>query len=225
MKTRRLAPFALALLIVTGGCGGDGDDVAGGPPSSSSGVGAPQATPAATPPATPPATASPQATAATPTAAATADASTVEPFPATTGVDTEASSGGPLSVVAMRVARQEGYDRVVFELKGKQAGQPGWRVEYTNDPRQDGSGDPVVVKGAAKLSVVITGVGIPFDTGVPETTADPVLPPGLGVLQDVQFSSNFEGQYTVFVGARSATPFRVFRLSDPARVVVDLRHS
>ena len=33
----------------------------------------------------------------------------------------------------------------------------------------------------------------------------------------------FEGTYEAFVGASARTPFRVFRLGDPERVVVDVR--
>jgi hypothetical protein len=218
VKPSVIPPLVLVLLLVTAGCGEAEDDAAGGGvPSPSAGVALP----------TPAATAVPSATSSTGPSGGPTGAASAEPdvFPADTDVDSEQESGGPLSVVAVRVARQEGFDRVVFELKGKVAGRPGWRVEYTDDPRQDGSGDPVSVEGAEALSVVITGVGLPFDTGVPETTADPALPAGLGVVQDVQWSSNYEGQYTVFVGTRAKTPFRVFRLSDPARVVLDIRQS
>jgi hypothetical protein len=34
----------------------------------------------------------------------------------------------------------------------------------------------------------------------------------------------FEGVYEAFIGTSRKAPFRVFRLADPARVVVDVRH-
>lgn len=144
-------------------------------------------------------------------------------FPADTAVDTEQPSGGPLGVTAVRVARQEGYDRVVFELDGQSPGQPGWRVEYVDEPTAQGSGDPVEVAGEAALSVTITGTGYPFDTGVEEVEDDPTLPGDLEVVQDVELGGVFEGQYEAFIGTASRAPFRVFRLDDPARVVVDVR--
>jgi len=148
-----------------------------------------------------------------------------EAFPANTAVDTEEPTGGPLSVVAVRVAKQDGYDRVVFELDGKEAGEPGWRVEYTDDPAQQGSGDRVEVDGDATLAIDITGVGFPMDTGVEEETDDPTLPAGLPVIEDVVLGATFEGQYQAFVGTARKAPFRVFRLSNPARVVLDVRHN
>lgn len=148
-----------------------------------------------------------------------------EAFPANTAVDTEEPTGGPLSVVAVRVAKQDGYDRVVFELDGKEAGEPGWRVEYTDDPAEQGSGDRVEVDGDATLAIDITGVGFPMDTGVEEQTDDPTLPAGLTVIEDVVLGATFEGQYQAFVGTAREAPFRVFRLSNPARVVLDVRHS
>jgi hypothetical protein len=139
-------------------------------------------------------------------------------------VDTEETSGGPLSVVAVRVATQDGYDRVVFELDGKESGEPGWRVEYTDDPAQQGSGNPVEVEGAATLAVVITGSGFPMDTGATEVNDDPALPAELESIQDVVLGATFEGQYQAFIGTTREAPFRVFRLSNPTRVVIDVQH-
>jgi len=136
----------------------------------------------------------------------------------------EDPTGGPLTVTAVRIAPQDGYDRVVFELDGQQAGEPGWRVEYTDDPSEQGSGDPVEVAGDAVLAVIVTGTGYPFDTGVDEVSADPSLPPGLQVVRDVQLGAVFEGQYEAFIGLRGERPFTVTRLADPARVVIDIAH-
>ena len=169
----------------------------------------------------PPAAASSPADAPTPTTETTPDGGPA--FEADSGREVEEASGGPLSVVAVRVARQDGYDRVVFELDGREEGQPGWQVEYVDDPRRDGSGEPVEVDGDKTLVVLIRGAGYPFDTGVEE--ADGVQVPGdLAVVTDVELGSVFEGVYQAFVGTSREAPFRVFRLSDPARVVVDVRH-
>ena len=162
---------------------------------------------------------------AAPSVAASADPEPTESFRAGTGTDTEEPTGGPLSVVAVRVANQDGYDRVVFELDGDVAGEPGWRVEYTDDPAQQGSGEAVEVGGSAALAVFITGVGYPMDTGAAEVTDDPALPSDLTVIEDVVLGATFEGQYEAFIGTAREAPFRVFRLSDPARVVIDVQNS
>ncbi|MGI8535022.1 MAG: AMIN-like domain-containing (lipo)protein [Mycobacteriales bacterium] len=208
MKRLPAAVLCLSLFALTG-CGAGEVDPVGSAPSPS-----PSAAPSTS-------------AAASPSASASADTEPTAPaeaFPADTGLDTEEPTGGLLSVVAVRVARQEGYDRVVFELAGKQPGEPGWRVEYTDDPAQQGSGNPVKVEGAAALAVFITGTGFPFDTGAEEENDDPTLPPDLAVIEDVVLGATFEGQYEAFVGTAREAPFRVFRLADPARVVIDVRH-
>lgn len=213
--------LAIALAGSLAACSDDAEDR---PPAPQAGTQPPATTqptaePTAAPPATSPATSAPPAS---PTA--TDEAAAPVPFPADTQVDVQEPTGGPLSVTAVRVARQDGYDRVVFELDGRSAGEPGWRVEYVTDPTQQGSGDPVEVTGEAVLSVTITGTGYPMDTGEQEVSQDPALPRDLQVVRDVQLGAVFEGQYEAFVGTSERVPFRVFRLGEPARVVLDVRH-
>lgn len=169
-------------------------------------------------------------TSPSPSAAATIAAAEPSPTPSPskafaggTGRVEKDPTGGPLSVVAVRAARQDGYDRVVFELDGREAGAPGWTVEYVDDPRRDGSGDPVEVKGDATLVVLVSGTGYPFDTGVEEAERATVGA-DLEVVEDVVLGSVFEGVYEAFVGVDGKRPFTVFRLADPARLVVDIAH-
>ncbi|MDQ3612330.1 MAG: hypothetical protein M4D85_12150 [Actinomycetota bacterium] len=218
MKRSPRAALCAVLLVAVTGCGGAGEDPVLRPSDLQT-----SATTSPSPSPSPSGSAS-----AVPTAAASGQPEPTAPaeaFPADTAVDTENPTGGPLSVVAVRVARQDGYDRVVFELDGKVAGEPGWRVAYTDDPAQQGSGDRVEVDGDATLAIDITGVGFPMDTGVEEETDDPALPAGLVVIEDVVLGATFEGQYQAFVGTARKAPFRVFRLSNPARVVLDVRHN
>jgi hypothetical protein len=140
-----------------------------------------------------------------------------------TALSTGEPEGGPLTVTEVRVARQDGYDRVVFELDGDAGGVPGWRVEYVDDPRRDGSGEPVDVDGEAVLVVLISGTGYPFDTGR-EEAASATVPADLEVVTDVELGSVFEGTYEAFVGLSGEQPFQVTRLADPARIVVDVEH-
>lgn len=174
-------------------------------------------TPAASP------AASATASAQEPSAPAATSSSDAPPFVADTSRDTGEASGGPLTVVAVRVARQAGYDRVVFELAGRQGGVPGWRVEYDDAPSQDGSGDPVEVAGDATLVVRIEGAGYPDDTGQQEARTASV-PKDARVVREVRLGAVFEGVYEAFIGVSAEKPFRVLRLADPARVVVDVRH-
>jgi hypothetical protein len=201
--TRR-AVLALSACLLAAACSDDPD------PTSTSATTRPQPAPAVSSAAPEPATSR-----AAPSAAPA--------FPANTAKDTQEPVGGPLTVTAVRVARQDGYDRVVFELAGKAGGAPGWRVEYVDNPSRDGSGEPVDVAGAATLVVLVDGAGYPDDTG--EQEADSAAVPGdAEVVEEVELGSVFEGTYEAFVGVSRKAPFRVFRLEDPARVVVDVRH-
>ena len=225
MKRRLVLLAAAAVSSALAGCGAGGED---GTPAAATGSPSPRpaasADPAPTSSASPVPAVSPRPSASTLGAGGDAeDRDAPVAFPANADADVAEPSGGPLSVRAVRVARQQGYDRVVFELAGRDPGQAGWRVEYVDTPTEQGTGDPVDVQGEAVLSVLITGTGYPMDTGVEEVDDDPALPPGPGVVQDVVLGAVFEGQYEAFIGTASRQPFRVFRLGDPERVVVDVR--
>lgn len=147
-------------------------------------------------------------------------------FAADTGPDVggPASTGNGLSVVDARLARQDGYDRVVYELDGE--GEVAWRVEYVGEDRQvqQGSGDPVPLEGDSRLEVTILGVGYPYDTGIPQYDGPKHLESAgtVGVTQ-VWLGSVYEGQYDSFVGVSGPPrPFRVFALSNPTRLVIDV---
>jgi hypothetical protein len=145
------------------------------------------------------------------------------PFPANTDPDTaEASSGAQVTVRDIRTGRQDGFDRVVFEVGG--TGTPGWDVRYVDAPTSQASGQPVDVSGAAALQVAITGVGLPADTGVPQYDGpNPVPGSGTQTVTEVVVDTTFEGTTTAFVGTTARTPFRVYALSGPTRVVLEVR--
>ena len=169
-------------------------------------------------------TPSPSATAAT-SAAPEPSATETEAgpaFPSTVGIATaDPSAGSALTVTGVRAAAHDGYDRVVFDLGG--TGAPGWRVGYVDKAVDAPSGKPVEVQGAGIIQVVISGTGYPADTGQTEWAGSP-LHPALPVLQEVQLRGVFEGQTQAFLGvARAGAPFRVFALTAPARLVVDVQ--
>ncbi|QJW38360.1 hypothetical protein FIC82_009145 [Cellulosimicrobium protaetiae] len=146
------------------------------------------------------------------------------PFPANTDADTQdPSADAALTVTDIRVGHHDGYDRVVFELGG--TGTPGWRVEYVDQPTDDGKGDVVAVDGDAYLQVMISGSGYPMDTGVDEyTEPNPLRAGDDGEVEEVLLRGVFEGYTQAFVGVDDVRrPFRVFSLEDPTRVVVDVR--
>lgn len=146
-----------------------------------------------------------------------------DPFPANTEPDVaEPSAGAMLTVTDIRVGHHEGYDRVVFELGGE--GTPGWRVEYVDQPVEDGKGTVLDVEGDAYLQVMISGSGYPMDTGVEEYSGTNPIDVEDGEIEEVLMRGVFEGYTQAFVGVDEQRPFRAFLLEDPARVVVDVQH-
>lgn len=145
------------------------------------------------------------------------------PFPADTEEDTGEPGGAEQIVVAdVQVSAHDGFDRVTFTIQGD--GTAGWETRYTDDPRSQGTGDPVAVTGEAVLEMVITNAGLPDDVGADLFGDDPALPDGLGAVQDVVNDTFFEGRHLFFVGVDGRNAFRVRRLDDPQRVVLEIVH-
>lgn len=141
-------------------------------------------------------------------------------------LDGGAGAGNGLTVTGVRTARHPGYDRIVFDLDG--TGTPGWYATYTDHPRQDGSGEPIRVAGTAFLQLTLHGVGMPFDTGVTPVGDDSTRVPGTGTqgVAEIAPGGVFEGDQLAVIGLTGAErPYRVFTLTDPVRVVVDVRGS
>jgi len=142
-------------------------------------------------------------------------------FPADAEPDTaEQSSGASVTVTDIRLGRHDGFDRVVFEIGGE--GTPGWDVRYVDEAASQGSGDPVEVAGDALLQVTLTGAGYPYDTGLAEYAGGPTTAAGTEVVTEVVFDATYEGTTVAFVGTAARTPFRVYALENPARVVVEV---
>ena len=144
------------------------------------------------------------------------------PFSANTDADTaDPSAGAAVTVSDIRVGRQDGFDRVVFEVGG--TGTPGWDVRYVDAASSQGSGEDVDVAGDAVLQVTLSGVGYPYDTGVEEySAAGPLSSPDTQTLTEVVFDGTFEGTTTAFVGTTGQAPFRVYLLDAPTRVVLEV---
>lgn len=236
---RRASLAAAALLVPTlAGCSGDAEPPTPAPPTVT--VTAPPEPSATTAPSPSPGPASPApedpsdgATEGTDDATGGAgglegsdqDEPTAQeaPFPADRLPDTaEPAEGSLLSPVDLRFGAHEGYDRLVLDLVGP--GEPGWLAEYVEDPTQQASGGPVHLEGDAYLRVLVEGVVYPTEQGAQPFHGPRSFTPAGGVVRDVRVGSLFEGQQEIFVGLESAQPFRVFRLADPTRVVIDVHH-
>jgi hypothetical protein len=160
------------------------------------------------------------------TDAATAEdgATVTAAFSANTDPDTEnASADAAVTVRDIRLGRQDGFDRVVFEVGG--TGTPGWDVRYVDVASSQGSGKPIDVAGADVLQVSITGAGYPYDTGVTEYQAgSPLTAGGTEMVTEVVFDATYEGMSMAFVGTKAPAPFRVYLMQNPTRVVLEVAH-
>ncbi|SSC22995.1 Hypothetical protein KLENKIAIHU_1590 [Klenkia terrae] len=204
-----MAAVPLSALVLLAGCGGGDAEEAG----ATSSAAATSATSTSAP-----GTATPSGS--DPEGAGGAQPST---FPADTSPDTgEATAGeGPTVVTALRVGDQDGFDRVVFEVSGSAA--PGWDVAYVDAATAEGSGEPVDVPGTTFLRVTLTGITNPYEAPEVTEVGRGAYPGQGGPVQGVWFDSTFEGQALAYVGLDAERPFRVYALTGPSRIVVDVQ--
>ena len=122
-----------------------------------------------------------------------------------------------LALTGMRAARHEGFARVVLEFSGE--GTPGvWRAAWTEEAVEQGRGLPIQVEGEAVLDLVIDGT--------PMTASESSYPSGTHTRAgdlDVVSDGTFEDNTHVVIGAPTERQFQVGFLSNPSRLVVDIR--
>ncbi|MFW2513708.1 hypothetical protein ACNI3K_08000 [Demequina sp. SO4-13] len=146
------------------------------------------------------------------------------PFPADRAPDTaEPSADARLSPVDLRFGVHQRFDRIVLDLAG--TGTPGWDGRYVEDPTQVAAGEPVYLLGEQYLLILVSGVVDPTVDGAQDFEGPRRITPSTGgVVTEVRYGAEFDGQVEIWVGLSSDEPFRVFSLADPTRVVIDVRH-
>ena len=159
-----------------------------------------------------------------PAAASATGATTDLPAPTNTSpVTGEPDPGGFTlpTLVGVRTGRHEAYDRTVFDFTG---GTPGFRVEY-GTLVHGGTGDPIALAGSATL-VAVFNPAYAHDVNTGATTYDigRVLNPALPTLRQIKFGEDFEAHVSAGLGLADRVGFRVFRLHNPDRVVIDVAH-
>ena len=141
-----------------------------------------------------------------------------------TVASSEAATAAPVRVPPVlsqiTAAHHPGYDRLVFTFKG---GVPSTHsVKYVAKVLGDASGQPVNVVGSAKLLVRFTPANGHNNSGrvtYGPTSRTFALP---GIIQVVNAGDN-EAVLSFGVGVARAAPVHVFTLTNPSRVVIDLR--
>ncbi len=123
------------------------------------------------------------------------------------------------TLVAIRAAHHPGFDRVVFEFKGR---LPAERSARYVDNVISISGRRIRIVGSAKLQVRFFAAighlanGRPSFGPLRRTYALP------GVIQVVT-AEDFEAVLRFGIGVARREPFRLFTLTNPSRVVIDLK--
>ena len=210
---RALAASAAASLLLLGACAPgaptDAPQSAAASPSGSS----PTASPTAS--ATPEATPSMEEPGLDATKPINADnwMSSVEGLPPVRSDDPAKA----LALTGMRAATHEGFTRVVLEFSGE--GTPGvWRAAWTDEAVEQGRGLPIQVDGEAVLDLVIDGT--------PMTATNTPYPSGTHTRAgdlDVVSDGTFEDNTHVVIGSPTSRQFQIGFLSNPVRMVIDIR--
>lgn len=132
--------------------------------------------------------------------------------PATAG--SAADTAGQMHVSGIRISSNPGYTRLVIDLTSH--GVPAWTARYT-DASGPGGG-PVHIDGKAFLRVALKTGADPGNQGQNDTKLSP------GPVAEAKTIGFFEGSEEVLIGMREGTtPFRAFALTDPGRIVIDVR--
>jgi len=123
-------------------------------------------------------------------------------------------------VVDLRYARHPRFDRVVIDIRGL---IPGGRAAYRKHFFYDGSGKPVPIRGG--LQVTLFPAYAHDDEGNNVYDGPHLVRPGFPALKAIAFTGDFEGHVTFAFGLDpQRSPYRIFRLHDPQRLVVDFKH-
>lgn len=140
----------------------------------------------------------------------------------TTGVREDGDTDVRMATLrSVRTGRNDGFDRIVFEFEAAEV--PGYRVEYVEAPvRQCGSGQPTTLRGTAWLRVRLEPARAHDDRGRP-TVQDREREANLPSIQELRLICDYEGQVEWVLSLGATRPFRVTKLTAPARLIVDVR--
>ena len=165
------------------------------------------------------ATPAPRGTTKAPLASSSATVPEPEPFEGTIGIIEVQREEAVRTQTAIRAASHAGYERVVFEFD---TGVPGYHLEYLDKPIRDcGAGHVKPIAGDGWLEVRLYPARAHDDAGSP-TLAAREFEPRLPIVREIERTCDFEAVVTWVIGVASPNRFRVFELSGPPRLVVDI---
>jgi hypothetical protein len=128
-------------------------------------------------------------------------------------------SDKPAFLKDVRVAKNKGFDRIVFEFTGD---LPHFTIEYTNAPIT-GTGENVIkVGGRYFVEITFHSLLFPEDENYKYKKIEKanLKLPVIGELEEIEW---FEGVRPFAVGLKAKKDFRVSELTNPTRLVVDFK--
>ena len=140
----------------------------------------------------------------------------------TAGIIDQAQSDAPAStLVTVRTATHDGFDRVVFEFAEQ---IPGYHTEYIDQPvRKCGSGKVAPIAGDGWLEIRMYPANAHTSEGQP-TIAERERMLSLPVISELELTCDFEGIVTWVFGVESPNRYQVRELSSPPRLIIDVWH-
>jgi hypothetical protein len=129
---------------------------------------------------------------------------------------------GQAVLTAVRVGahpEEGGWDRIVFEFASD---LPQGEIHYETSASQCGSGMPVQLPGSAVLVVEFEPAVAHTEAGQPTLPSQEIQGPGNSILLARQ-SCDFEAHVDWAIGVRGEQRFKVTRLANPTRVVIDVK--
>ena len=119
----------------------------------------------------------------------------------------------------VRVAKNKGYDRLVFEFLGD---IPRYRIEYIKPPITGTADEEIKVSGKFFVSILLQTLPYPDDEKFPEAKV-PTGKLNFPVISEVREIEWFEGDRPFAIGLKAKKLYRVQQLKNPARLVIDFK--
>ncbi|WP_233517517.1 peptidoglycan-binding domain-containing protein [Geodermatophilus marinus] len=125
-------------------------------------------------------------------------------------------------LVGVRAGRNEDFDRLVLDFAGP---LPGFRVQYVDRLVEDGTGDPVPLRGRAVVEITLQPAAAHRDDGTPTWTGPLPDVTGFAAFRQIADAGDSEAVLTWGIGVAAETGLRVTTLRSPTRVAVDVVHA
>lgn len=126
-------------------------------------------------------------------------------------------------LTGIRTGLHPGFDRVVLDMSGPPP--MATEYQYADELIQDPTGEIVWLTGADFVAVVVHGAAAHDDLGNPTYLGpEKFRTRNLNNVMAVALTGDFEATLGIGIGTRHRSWVRVFTLTSPTRVVIDVGH-